>query len=171
MAKNALVSLCLFAAVPAWAAQDLSLPGERWLAKGTGYLCGASGTEIADAPAAFSALQVSFTSLTTDYSLDNALIKAQFVEDGNACSYSALMFADNAAYTIKLVESNAFAQEEGASCAKGKAVLDKALAFNDYLYWGRPHHVTVMIADRDAAASCGAEATRVGIDFTLVGRL
>lgn len=170
MTKMALASLCLFAAIPALATQDLELPGQRWLAKNTGFVC-ATPTKAAEAPSAFSELQVSFKTLTTDYSLDNALVKAEFVEDGSLCSYSALMFADNAAYTIKLVQSNAFAPDQKGSCEKGKALLDEALAFNEYLYWGHPHHVTLMIKDKEAAAACGLSSDKVGIDFVLAGRI
>lgn len=149
-------------------ANELTLPGERWLAKFTGYVCADGNTQTAAVPAAFAALNVNFGRMTTDYSLDNILLKGTFVDAGTVCNYSALLFADNAAWTLKLVESRAFSAD-GLSCANGKAALDTLLAFNPYKYLhGR---AAVFIPVQDAAAQCGTGATAVGLHFQVQGRL
>ena len=149
---------------------DLTLPGERWEAKATGYVCAANGQPVS-APAAFEKMNVQFEYLRTDYSLDNGLIKATFSENGATCSYSALLLADNSAANIKLVTSKAWAPDRTSNCQNGKAILDQHLAENNYLYWGRPHHLTIMAQTADAALSCGQGATHVGIDFTVSRRI
>ncbi len=171
MLKQALLATLLSSSFSAVAAEDLVLPGERWLANNGGYVCGAATTQKVSGPEALEEIQASFKTLTSDYSLDNGLIKATFVEDENLCNYSALMFADNAGYTMKLVDSKAYSTAKDASCAVGKALLDEALAFNKYLYWGRPHHITLMIPDSDGTKGCAADQSTVGIDFVVAGRL
>ncbi len=46
------------------------------------------------------------------------------------------MLADNAASTVKLVHSKAYATAGDGSCFEGQAVVDDALLSNDYLYYG-----------------------------------
>jgi hypothetical protein len=173
--KTALITLFALASASAsasaFAAEDLSLPGERWLAKPNGFICGADAETQAEKPASLEAMAVAFESVTTDYSLDNVLLKASYVEDGVSCRYSALIFADNAARTLKLVESRAYAADDAATCDEGKALLDGYLEATEYLYWGRPKHVTIMVEDASAAAICGKDATSFGIDFVVAGRI
>ncbi len=149
-------------------AQDLTLPGERWLANADGYICAAYGADVG-APALHSEIDVQFETLKTDRSLDNGLIKATFVEGGSVCSYTALLFADNAASTIKLVDSKAYALDGASDCVVGKEILDGQLEFNDYLYWGRPHRATIMVPSESAEALCGAGSTHIGINFLAEG--
>lgn len=146
---------------------DLVLPGERWLGKFDKYICAAFGAAV-ERPAAFEAFNVNFEQVTTDYSLDNVLLKASFEENGVYCRYSALLFADNAAFTIQLVESKAYAPA-GGSCENGKALLDTALTFNEYLYYGHPHNAAIMVSVPGATEVCGQD--RVGVNFVLKGRL
>ncbi|MDQ3230402.1 MAG: hypothetical protein M3Q07_01165 [Pseudobdellovibrionaceae bacterium] len=141
------------------------------MAKSSGYVCAADTSKTVESPATLQDIAATFESMTTDYSLDNGLLKATFVEDGVTCRYSALILADNAAKTLKLVESLAFASDEASSCSQGKAMLDGYLAANSYLYWGHPHHVTVLIEEPNAAAVCGEGTATVGIDFVLAGKI
>lgn len=152
-------------------AEDLTLPGAKWVGKPTGYICGANATSKISTPAALEAANVVFGSVVTDSTLDNALLKATFTDGDSTCSYSAIILADNAKKTVSLVESRAFASEGEGSCEAGKALLDNAFASTQYLYWGHPHHVTVLVEDENAAALCGEGATHVGVDFTVAGRL
>ncbi|MAZ49908.1 MAG: hypothetical protein CME65_15205 [Halobacteriovoraceae bacterium] len=149
------------------AEQDLELTGERWIAGSKGYLCEAFG-EYVEAPTSHAIRNVKFEKLSTDYSLDNALVVATFEEDGVECRYSALLFADNALGTIELVESKSFSLSRASTCSTGKTVLDQQFTANNYLYWGHPHHVTIMMPDESAASICGEQATHIGVDFTLV---
>ncbi len=162
--------LLMFAAVSinSMANKDLELPGEKWLAKNTGYLCNAFGTAVA-APSTHDLYNVKFTQLSTDSSLDNVRVLASFNQDGAECSYSLILLADNAAGTTKYVDSNAYAVSGTSDCLAGKAILDEQFSANDYLYWGHPHHVTLMIAEESATAICGEGVERVGIDFTVSG--
>lgn len=149
-------------------AQDLTIPGERWLAKSTGYVCAAYGTSTT-APMEHEEMDVVFEQITTDITLDNGLLKASFVEAGVECRYSAILLADNAASTIDLVDSKAYSVDGSVDCSEGKAIIDAQLAANDYLYWGHPHHLTIMVPSADASAICGAGATHVGLDFVVAG--
>ncbi len=153
------------------AAEDLSLPGARWLGNANGFVCANATTQQVQRPEGLENFAVNFETVTTDYSLDNGLLKANFVEDGVNCRYSALILADNTAKTLKLVDSVAYAPDAGSSCEKGKALLDGYLAANSYLYWGRPHHLTILVEDSSAAAVCGEGAASFGIDFVLAGKL
>ncbi|SMF56860.1 hypothetical protein [Pseudobacteriovorax antillogorgiicola] len=171
MYKRVILSLFAMSSVSGLASQDLTLPGERWLAAATGYICEDARDVLVEAPEPFAQFDVKFETLTTDYSLDNALLKATFMENGEECRYSALLFADNAAYTSEIVESVAYSIKAGTDCSKGQAKLDEALSFNDYLYWGRPHHLTFMVETEDAVRLCGKDATHVGVDFVLKGRI
>jgi hypothetical protein len=169
--KLTLLALVSLSALPsAHANEDLSLPGERWLAEFTGYICQAYGP-AAERPRALDTLNVQFTRMTSDQTLDNGLIKATFEQDGATCRYSALMFADNAAQTIRLVESRAFAQDSNVDCSAGQAVIDAGLRdTNKYLYFGHPHNLTIMAAFPGAAEACsGAEL--VGVNFVVKGRV
>lgn len=148
---------------------DLTLPGERWEAKFTAYVCADGNTQTASVPADFASRKIVFGRATTDMSLDNLLLKATFEENGVVCNYSALVFADNAAWTAKLVESKAYAPNGGSECVEGKAYIDSMLDFNAYKYLhGR---AAVMIPVADAAAQCGAEATTVGLHFQVTGKI
>lgn len=148
---------------------DLTLPGERWLAKFTAYVCEDGNTQTASVPAQFADINAVFGRATTDMSLDNLLIKATFDEAGVACNYSALVFADNAAWTATLVESKAYAPNGGADCAQGKAVLDAALKFNSYKYLhGR---AAIFVPAADAAVQCSATSTTVGLHFQVQGKI
>lgn len=168
---KALFALLALTPLNAVAAEDLSLPGARWLGNANGFVCADATTKQVQKPASLEQFAVNFESVTTDYSLDNGLLKAGFVEDGVSCRYSALILADNAAKTLKLVNSVAFAPDAGSSCENGKALLDGYLQANTYLYWGRPHHLTILVEDSSAAVVCGEGATSFGIDFVLAGKL
>lgn len=168
MLKNLLLMMTALFSVSTFAESDLELPGEKWLAKNTGYLCNAFGTEVA-APATHDLYNIKFTQLSTDSTLDNVRVLASFNQDGAECSYSLILLADNDAGTTKYVDSKAYAVNGSSDCLAGKELLDEQLAANDYLYWGHPHHVTLMITEESAAAICGTDAERVGIDFTVSG--
>lgn len=162
-----LVGLLSVVSLSTFATTDLDLDGaERWEAGATGYRCGAFG-DSSVAPLSHQDLNVNFEYLRTDITLDNGLVKATFEQNGTLCSYSALLLADNAASTIKFVKSKAYAVEGNGSCLEGKSLLDEQLADNDYLYWGHPHHVTIMVPTSSASEICGEGATHMGIDFTV----
>lgn len=149
---------------------DLVLEGERWIAKSSGYICQAYGENV-NSPLSHADMNVQFEAVTTDYSLDNGLVKATFMENGQKCRYSALMFADNDAATIRLVQSKAFSPSSNEGCQNGREQLDAHLADNNYLYWGHPHHLTIMLPVESAESLCGQGATHVGLDFTVSGRI
>ena len=149
---------------------DLVLEGERWLAKSTGYVCNAFEETVERTPG-HERFNVQFSQLSTDYTLDNVLVKASFDQGGSNCSYSVLLFADNANETVKFVESRAFALNGDSNCLEGKDMLDKQFALNKYLYWGHPHHVSIVVPDEGSASVCGPGATHIAIDFTLSGRV
>lgn len=148
---------------------DLTLPGAKWQAKFNGYICDTSGTKVS-APSAFTNFDVQFIDIVTDSTLDNGLIKATFTEDGKTCRYSAIVFADNAASTMRLVESKAYASIDNTDCPAGKAVLDAALESNNYLYYGRPHNLGIMASVEGAADLCPG-SDLVGINFVVSGKL
>ncbi|MCO4754451.1 MAG: hypothetical protein KC478_08200 [Bacteriovoracaceae bacterium] len=166
MKKKLLSTFMAFASVTAFANNDLVLDGARWEAKAQGYKCGAFNEQV-QGPLSHQELQVNFETLVTDRTLDNGLVKATFIQDGVTCSYSALLLADNTASTIGLVESKAYAIDGDADCSIGQNVLDASLADNDYLYWGHPHHVTIMMPAASASVVCGEGATHVGLDFVV----
>ncbi len=149
---------------------DLVLAGEKWIAKFDKYICAAFTPAVAR-PQAFESLNVVFEQITTDMTLDNGLIKATFEEEGKACRYNAILFADNAASTSRLVESKAYAPADGSECAAGKALLDAAFAANDYLYYGHPHNLAFMVPGVGAQALCGDTAQVVGVNFVVKGRI
>ena len=167
------ILMLLFAQL-AFAQQDLELPGEKWVGSFDKYICQAFAEEV-DAPTVLKDLQVQFENITTDSSLDNALLRANFIDDGVECRYNAILFADNDAQTVELVQSIAFNKAGGAStyrdCAKGKAVLDQALQSNDYLYYGHPHNLAIMAPGLGANAVCGEGAEFIGINFVVSGKL
>lgn len=148
---------------------DLVLQGAKWIAKFKSYNCVAFGPEVA-APTSHADLSVAFEQIVTDSTLDNGLLTANFQANGKSCRYSAILLADNDASTIKLVESRARALEADADCAAGKAALDANLASNDYLYWGHPHNLTVMIPATGAEVSCPGSSL-VGVNFVVAGRI
>ncbi len=165
--KKLFTTLITLISISAFAESDLNLNGEeRWEAKFSGYKCGAYGENIAG-PTTHQDLDVKFEYLRSDYTLDNALIKATFKVGVETCSYSAILFADNEASTIQLVNSKAFSKNGFDACLDGKNILDTHLQNNDYLYWGHPHHATVMMPVNSAAQFCGEGATHIGLDFTV----
>lgn len=148
---------------------DLTLPAERWAAKFTTYVCQDGNTQTASVPAELAERNIVFTRATTDYSLDNFLFKATFEENGVVCNYSTLMFADNAAWTIKLVQSVAHANGDESLCVEGKAFLDNLLTFNNYKYLhGR---AAIFVPAVDAAEQCGEGNDTVGIHFQVTGKI
>lgn len=147
---------------------DLVLQGEKWAAKFTGYKCAAFGADVA-APSAFEKLNLQFERMTTDSTLDNGLVKATFSENGVACRYNAIIFADNAASTIRLVESKAYSPSKASDCAEGKRTIDAALESLNYLYWGHPHNLTMMVPVEGAEAVCGSNV--IGVNFVVSGRI
>ena len=153
-----------------YASEDLVLDGAKWEAKSSGYTC-AAFTGESRAPLAHEQMNVQFELLRTDSTLDNAIIKATFNEDDSECRYSAILLADNDASTIKLVQSRAYAISGQSQCLIGKAMLDQDLNSNDYLYWGHPHHATILLPVESAELICGANATHVGIDFIVSRRI
>lgn len=148
---------------------DLTLPGERWNSKFTAFVCGDGNVQAAAVPTDFAAYGIQMGRMTTDYSLDNYLIRATFTEDNVTCNYSAILLADNAVWGIKLVESKAYASEGGSECLGGKAVIDSALADNKYAYLHGRAAIWAPVAG--AEASCGAGATTVGLHFQVTGKL
>ena len=141
-------------------ANDLTIPGERWLGEFDGFRCAAYGSFVAT-PASYDAMGLEITQMTTDMSLDNGLIKATYLDGSSECRYSAVVFADNSAKTIELVESKAYAVDGVAECSAGKELLDKQFKLTNYIYWaGR---VLVMVQDASAPDLCGA--LKVGISF------
>ncbi|MFW7380665.1 MAG: hypothetical protein ACOH5I_17765 [Oligoflexus sp.] len=171
MFKKSCLAIITLSSFSAFAAEELELPGERWLAEANGYICSSENSAAIAQPQALAAYDVVFESVTTDYSLDNGLLKATFTEESSVCRYSALLFADNAERTVELVESKVAAIEGKSLCEGGKALLDELLTFNDYLYWGRPKHLTIMVPDIDSEVVCGEGATHIGVDFTVSGRI
>ena len=165
-----IVAALLTVSTLAIANEDLTLPGERWEAKASGYVCDANSRPVS-APDSFKRLNVQFEFIRTDYSLDNGLIKATFIENKSTCSYSALLKADNAASTIALITSRAWAPDRSSNCQTGKAYLDQHLHYNKYLYWGRPHHISIMMPSPEAKMICGNSATHVGLDFTVYKKI
>lgn len=173
-----LISIASFAQqepalVPAPILQDLVLPGEKWVATHNSYLCEAFGDPVA-APLFLDQYQVKFERITTDSTLDNALLRASFVENGNTCRYNAILFADNAEQNSTLLQSIAYNTNSGASaykdCLGGKKVLDEALAKNDYLYYGHPHNLAFMMPGQGAEVICGEKAL-IGVNFVVTGKL
>lgn len=150
------------------AMSDLELEGARWEAKSTGYLCRAYGEKV-EKPQSYKNLNLNFELLRTDRSLDNGFILANYREGKADCRYSAILFADNDASTIELVKSHAYAIYGNSSCEKGKKLLDQQFEFNSYLYWGHPHHVTIMLPFENAEEICGENTTHIGLDFTVSG--
>ena len=148
---------------------DLSLPGQRWLAKFTAFVCADGNTQTASVPSEFAAHNVVFGQAVTDITLDNYLIKATFEENGVACNYSSILLADNAAWTIKLIDSKAYAPNGGAECVNGKAAIDAALRDNSYKYLhGR---AAIFVPTQDAAALCGEGSSTVGLHFQVSGKI
>lgn len=170
MKKTVFFSLvACFTTVSAFAAEgDLELPGEKWLSRFDRYVC--DYDKATSAPKALAELKVNFERMSSDQTLDNALLLANFEENGVACRYSAILLADNAAFTSRLVDSKAFSVDGTADCARGKAVLDAAFANNTYLYYGHPHRLALMMPVEGAEAVCGEGKTLVGAEFVVTGK-
>ncbi len=165
MKKMILALVSVMALTNSFAA-DLELDGERWLSKWTAYVCDDGNTLATEEPAELADYQVEFTKLSTDMSLDNVLIKATFVENGVKCSYSSILLADNAAWTICLVESRALPE---ADCANGKAVVDSVLEFNSYKYLhGR---AAIFFPFSNSNVACTDGAGHIGLHFQVTGRV
>lgn len=167
------VLLSLLAVVPtslSFAAEgDLTLPGEKWLAKFDKYVCAAFGPAVTR-PEALERMNVQFAQITTDSTLDNGLVLATFEENGKACRYNAIVLADNAASTIKLVDSKAYAPAGDSGCETGKAVLDDALRAVDYLYYGHPHNLALMLPGVGAEGVCNGGQV-IGANFVVKGKV
>lgn len=148
---------------------DLVLQGAKWIAKFENFICVEAGPSVG-APSSFEKLNVKFEALTADSTLDNGLIKASFSENGKSCRYNAIIFADNAASTYKIVQSKAYNTADNSECAEGKATLDEALTAGDYLYWGRPHRITFLASAEGAEVSCPG-SSQVGVSFVVSGRI
>lgn len=147
---------------------DLVLENERWYGKFTAYVCEDGNTQALEVPAEFADYNVELGHIGTDYSLDNFIIKGTFEENGTKCNYSAFLFADNAAWTITLTESRAFATAGTGTCGAGQAVIDQALAHNNYKYL---HGRAVMFAPfSNGAAACADTNGKIGIHFQVLGR-
>lgn len=170
MTKLFALALLLTASLSSYAQSgDLVLQGEKWIAKHTGVVC-AAFTPHVSLPSGFANIDVKFEKITTDMTLDNGLIKATFVENGNLCRYNAFLFADNAASTIRLVESKAYSEVKNADCSNGKSVLDAAFEANDYLYYCHPHNLAIMVPVEGAAAVCNGSKL-IGINFVVAGKV
>lgn len=175
MKKNIFISLlAVFSAISAMAqAKDLTLPGEKWIAKFDKYVCAAFGSAV-EAPARLASMKLQFEQITTDSTLDNGLLKATFEENGKLCRYNAIVLADNAASTVQLVQSIAYDPAGGASayldCNQGKAVLDASLKANNYFYYGHPHNLAIMMPGVGAETVC-AGSEFLGANFVVKGRL
>lgn len=166
MKKTMIALFVTLMTTQAVASQDLVLEGERWLAKFTGYVCDDGNTPAAGVPQEFANFGVQFTSAAADYSLDNIILKATFVEDQSVCNYSAILFADNANHTVALTQSHAYDPAGTTSCVYGKAILDSFLSFNNYKYLhGR---VAIYIPVAQAEAFCSSDV--VGLHLQVTGR-
>lgn len=148
---------------------DLTMPGERWNSKFTAFVCGDGNVAAQAVPTDFATYNIELGRMTTDFSLDNYLLRATFVENNVTCNYSAILLADNAAWTIKLIESKAYAPVGGSDCLAGKAIIDSALADNKYAYLHGRAALWAPVAG--AEASCGAGSTTVGLHFQVTGKL
>lgn len=168
--KLLLAALLMLSALSAMAQEsDLVLPGERWLAQHTHFVCEDGNTTAMQAPAELEQFNVLFGRLTTDYSLDNVLVKARFEQNGAECRYSALLFADNAAFTAALVDSKAYAVNGASDCSEGKAAIDSVLNFNSYKYLhGR---AAIYFKASNAQAACGDHSDVIGIHFQAKGKI
>ncbi len=152
-------------------ANDLSIPGEKWVGKFTGYVCGLTASKV-PAPKTYRDLNVNFETVVTDSTLDNGVLKATFEVNGNVCRYSAIMLADNTNSTIKMIESKAYALDGVTDCSIGKEILDEQLLpENAYLYYGHPHNMAIMVESPEAQEYCGEKATHFGINFVVAGRI
>lgn len=166
--KKLLVAALALMSLTSFANEDLSLPGAKWVAKYTDYVCD-SYENVVYQPSAHSSMNLIWGNLVTDSTLDNGLVKATFTtRNGNLCKYSAILLADNALKTIRLVESKAFAVASSAiSCDEGKDVVDALLENNTYLYAGKPHNVTIMVPFAGACKGKG----QIGVNFRVAGRI
>jgi len=150
--------------------RDLTLPGAKWVGTFKSYVCQAFGAEVS-LPSTYSTMNLKFEKVVTDRTLDNGLITASFEVDGKVCRYSAIMLADNDASTIELVNSLAYAVNNDVDCQSFATILDDALRSNDYLYYGHPHNMSIMMPLIGAQEVCGTGAVNVGLTFVVSGRL
>ena len=161
-------AFALSAVSSAFANTDLALENERWYGKFTAYVCNDGNTQAAEVPAEFAGYNVEFGHIGTDYSLDNFIMKATFTENGTECSYSAFLTADNAAWTIALTESRAFAVNGNGTCEEGKAVIDQVLTFNNYKYLHGRAAIYSTFSNADVA--CADGSGKIGLHFQVLGR-
>ncbi len=172
--KSLSILFAMFFSSLAFAQTDIQLPQEKWAGQFTKFVCDDSGQAVS-APTTMSNMNVNFEMISTDRTLDNALLRATFTENGRTCRYNAVLFADNANNRVQLVQSLAFTTEGEATayrdCVQGKEVLDQLLLDNEYLYYGHPHNLAIMAPMVDAANVCGEGAEFVGINFGNAGKL
>lgn len=166
----AAVSLVLVSSAAMANEGDLTLPGERWVTKFDNYICNAFQPSV-QRPADYEALDVKFEKASSDRTLSNVILVANFKVNGATCRYSAILLGDKKAFTAQLVTSKAYAPNEDADCTIGKNLLDSQLAQFPYLYYGHPHHIGFVLPFADAEQICGAGATNVVVDFVLAGRI
>ncbi len=168
--KNLFIALALAVSGAAYAQEgDLVLPGAKWNAKFTGFIC-AAFTPVVERPAAFAEYNVVFENIVSDSTLDNGLIKATFEDHGTACRYNLMVLADNAASTMRFVMSKAYATAgDSEHCEHGKAMLDGFFEANNYLYYGHPHNLAVMGQAAGAREVCNADS--IGVNFVVTGRI
>lgn len=169
--KNVLFMSVLSLSTNVFAETDLTIEAPRWQGKFAGIICQAFSQPV-EAPASFKNLNLNFEKVVTDYTLDNGVISASFEVGGATCRYSAIMLADNENAKIKLIQSKAYAVNNDADCANGKDLLDQLLiSNNDYLYYGHPHNMAIMVESAEAKTICGESATRFGINFVVSGKV
>lgn len=162
--KKMILATLVLVSLTGTASAELVLDGERWLAKWTAYVCDDGHTESQVVPAELAEYNVQFGHFGADYSLDNGITKATFVENGVECNYSAILFADNDAKTVELVQSEATPALE---CANGKAVIDNVLNFNEYKYLhGR---IAIYVPFSNSAEGCANES-KIGLHYQVYGR-
>lgn len=166
--KKLLVAALALMSLASFANEDLTLPGAKWVAKYKNYVCNSYENEVYQ-PSAHSSMNLIWGTLVTDRTLDNGLVKATFTtRNGQLCKYSAILLADNALKTIRLVESRAFAVASPAiSCDEGKDVVDALLENNEYLYAGKPHNLSIMVP---FAGACKGQG-KIGVNFVVAGRI
>lgn len=170
--KKGILSLILLTVSTLSFAQsgDLTMPGERWQTTFNKYICNNVVTDVAT-PVEFARINAQFGTVTTDITLDNGLMKATFEENGKVCNYSAILLADNALSTIKLITSKAYAVNGDTECTEGQKVIDEAFKGpNKYLYYGHPHNLAVMVPLADAGNICAGQTT-MGVNFVLTGKI
>jgi hypothetical protein len=156
--KNVVLMIILSLSTKVFADTDLSI--------------GQAFSAPVEAPASFKNLNLNFEKVVTDFTLDNGVLTATFDVNGSVCRYSAVLLADNENAKIKLVQSKAYALNNDVDCTNAKDLLDGLLIpNNDYLYYGHPHNIAIMVESSEAKDICGESATRFGINFVVSGKV